>query len=381
MGRAIRVLGVADPAVFAYTDETLGILGGWKRAGGGDVDFNIVAWDRYLPTLSAQFEASTPAYDIVMLPGHLWLPEFVEARRLAPLGGHASAVPSSEWEDLKPFVRDELEYEGEIFLMPSFTDGHVVFYRTDLLEGAAVEPLTTPQELGERARAADGEGRRGIALKADPSEIFLDWLPYLWSFGGEFLSADGRPAFATAAGAESLEFYRSLRSHAPADTGAYGNEDIARVLREGEVAMATSWGGQAGFIYDAPSGFRIDIAAGTFDRPWNVVWSFGVLAGSADVSAAFEFLRYLSSPEVDRKVGRYAGSPVRGSTYAADRAEVPWYAVQEAMLDRASRLPRHPRMNRILPVVTGRIVRAFNGEASPREALDAAAADVAAELQ
>jgi multiple sugar transport system substrate-binding protein len=380
MARTVRVLGVGDPAVYAYTDETLNILGEWRAQGGGEVSFDIVPWDRYLSTLNLQFEASEPAYDIVMLPGHLWLPEFVEAGRLAPLSRHAAAVPTAEWEDLKPFVRDELSYRGELYLMPSFTDGHVVFYRSDLAGGLPQGTRTTPQALGELARRSDGRGHRGIALKADPSEIFLDWLPYLWAFGGDLLTEDGEPAFATTAGAESLAFYRSLREAAPPDTDSYGNEQIARALRDGTVAMATSWGGQAGFIYAADGGFRGDLRAATFEKPWNVVWSFGVLSAAPDVAAAFEFLRYLSSPAVDAKVGRYAGSPVRSSTYDADRHAVPWYAVQEEMLDRCERLPRHPRMNAILPAVTEKLVAAFSGRAQPGEALSEAADAVRAAL-
>ncbi len=376
MARTVRVLGVGDPAVYAYTDEDLDILGQWRRNGGGEVSFEIVPWDRYLGTLSVQFEAGEPSYDIIMLPGHLWLPEFVEAGRLAPLGSHVARIPSDDWDDLKPFVRDELQYRDEYYLMPSFTDGHVVFYRSDLVAGGPASGLTTPVDLGEMARRNDGAGHRGIALKADPSEIFLDWLPYLWAFGGDLLSAEGRPVFASRAGVDSLEFYRELREVAPPDTDRYGNEQIAKALRDGRVAMATSWGGQAGFIYASDGGFRSDLTVSTFEKPWNVVWSFGVLASSPDVAAAFEFLRYLSGPEVDAKVGRYAGSPVRSSTYAADRQAVPWYPVQEDMLDRALRLPRHARMNAILPAVTEKLVACFSGELPAHDALEQAAAAV-----
>ena len=381
MPGTVRVLGVGDPAVYAYTDAGLDILGEWRRIGGGKVSFDIVPWDRYLSSLSLQFEAKEPSYDIVMLPGHLWLPEFVEAGRLAPLGPLVATIPSSDWDDFKPFVRDELCYHDEFYLMPSFTDGHVVFFRHDLLGGIEVaNGLTTPMELGDLARRNNSPSHHGIALKADPSEIFLDWLPYLWAFGGDLLSDDGEPAFASTEGVESLEFYRALREFAPPDTDRYGNEQIAEALRDGTVAMATSWGGQAGFIYAADGGFRTDLAVATFEKPWNVVWSFGVLAASPDVPAAFEFLRYLSSPAIDAKVGRYAGSPVRSTTYAAERDTVPWYRAQEQMLDRAVRLPRHPRMNAILPAVTEKLAACVSGELPAREALDQAATAVRALL-
>ena len=374
----IKVLAVGDPAVYAYTDESLDILGRWRWSGGGAVKFDIVPWDRYLEVLEREFAATRPEYDIVMLPGHLWLPEFVASRRLAPLSDFSAKIPASDWEDLKPFVRDELSYADELYLMPSFTDGHLLFYRTD---GAVATPAgrtTTPREIPDLARRNDSSSRRGIALKADPSELFLDWLPYLWAHGGDLLSEEGEPAFDGDEGVTSLELYSSLRIYAPEDTGGYGNEEIARVLREGEVALAVSWGGQAGFIYgdSGNRGYRDNLEAVTLERPWNVVWSFGLLAGATDPAAAFELLRFLSSPEIDRLVGRYAGSPVRRSTYRDEAETVPWYPAQEAMLDRCERLPRHPKMNAILPVVTAALAKVFAGDGEAARELRAAATTV-----
>lgn len=376
MADKIRVLGVGDPAVYAYTDETVDALGAWHSGGGVPVSFDIVPWDRYLVTLNEQFQASKPAYDIVMLPGHLWLPEFVEADRLAPLTRLVSDIPVADWEDIKPAVRAELSYKDEVYLMPSFTDGHLVFMRTDLLGGIPVSEVTTPIQIAEIARRYDGPGARGIALKAHPSEIFLDWLPYLWAHGGEILSDNGEPAFASEKGVRSLELYRELRDVAPENTGEFGNEEIARVLRDGSVALATSWGGQAGFIYAGNGGYREDIATAPFTTPWNVAWSFGVLSAAPDVPAAFEVLRYLSSPEVDRKVGRYAGSPVRRSSYERDRDVVPWYNAQERMLDQSKRLPYHPAMSSVVGIITDQLRASFTRDRSAKDALEQAAAGV-----
>lgn len=381
MARTIRILGVGDPAVYAYTDEQLDILGTWRRHGGGEVLFDIVPWDRYLSTLGAQWDAPEPAYDIIMLPGHLWLPEFASAGRLAPLTGHYSRLTGSDREDFKPFVRDELVWADEVYLMPSFTDGHLVFFQSDA-EGAreidhsaaesAAPSLLTPSEMAELARRNHGPNRYGIALKADPSEILLDWLPYLWDEGGDLMDESGRPAFAGAAGIAALERYCSLRSVAPEQIDSYGNEEIAAALRGNKVAMATSWGGQAGFIYSSDGS---GLSATTFDQPWNVVWSFGVLRQAPDTAAAFELLHYLSSPEVDRMVGRYAGSPVRSSTYRRD-ATVPWYPAQEAMLDRCRRLQPHPEMNAVLGALTPELAAAFAGTRTAEDSL--ARADEAA---
>ena len=114
----------------------------------------------------------------------------------------------------------------------------------------------------------------------------------------------------------------------------------------------------------------------TFDRHWNVTWGFVLIRGTSHRKEAVQVLKYLSSKDVDRKVGQYAGSPVRYSSYAADSSRYPWYEAQLAMLDRCNPLPRNSRMNEILPIITSQLVSAFNDESDPGSALKSAAGEI-----
>ena len=183
-----------------------------------------------------------------------------------------------------------------------------------------------------------------MTLKAASSEIFLDWLPYLWAFGGRWFAPDGEPLFETPEGREALEFYCSLRRFVPQSTAQDGNESVAEALRERRVAFAVSWGGQGGEIYHRDTVVPSLLTTLSLTRPWNVAWSFAVLAKSPRPLDAVDLLSYLSSPKVDRLVGRYAGSSSRKSVYAdpEERKRCPWYPAQEELLRRAVPLPAVP---------------------------------------
>jgi len=367
----LRVLAVADPAVRAYVEPGLGILERW-RSGGRALTFDIVPWGDYYPTLLAQ--AERPAYDVAMIAGHLWLRDFAESGAILPLDGYLRELgPAYDDADIAPEIRRDCEWEGRRWLVPSFTDGHLVFYDAAAAASAGCSPAPTirPRDLVVFARRVSGGGRRA-ALKAGPSEIFLDWLPYLLAEGAEPFDAEGRPTFDCEAGRRALGLYLEMLSLSVEGSVGFGNEEVLQALASGRALVGTSWGGQAARIVAAASGRRLGFAG--FERPWSVAWSFAILSGSRRPREAFELLAYLSSKEVDRAVGRYAGSPTRLSAYAdpAERAACPWYPAQLEMVRRAYSLPRLRGSGAIFGVLYEELSRAARGEASPAQALGAA---------
>jgi multiple sugar transport system substrate-binding protein len=213
----------------------------------------------------------------------------------------------------------------------------------------------------------------GLALKADPSEIFLDWLPFLWQAGGDVLDESGRPAFAGEAGVRALQAYVDLRRFCPSDTHRYGNAQVAAALREGRVAMATTWGGQAGPLFLGEANFPYRCAV--FPKPWNATWGLAIPANQAAETRqqALSLLLLALNLQSDQAVISAAGSPVRKASYApAFLAKYAWLSAQKAMLEGCGRLPAIPELGRFLGALYPAVYRAFIGEQSPEAALKAA---------
>jgi len=366
----IRILAPDDPGVRA--------LKGYVDAGRrGLADVEVADWDGYRDRLERLLAEPTPSVDAVAVPGHVWLPELAEAGLLAVL--EEAAAP--ERRGVVPSLDVDCRYRGRTYLMPLFSDGHLVVMRADLVPAPGAAP--GPEELLELARAGhDPPGIYGTALKASPSEIFLDWLPHYWMAGGRIEADDGVPGLDAGTATRALESYLALAQLAPPDTADYGNEEIAAALCEGRVAMAVTWGGQAAAIFARPpAGGRFVAVAPRV--PWNAAWGLAVPArhDPARRRAVQATLHELMTPALDERVLAEAGSPVLSATYEAasgappdgpEGGRYPWLEAQRDMLARARPLPATPHLDVLLAAVTDALISALRGEASPVEAIAAA---------
>jgi multiple sugar transport system substrate-binding protein len=317
-------------------------------ATGHKPEFEILPWEQYGARVFSEAASERPNVDAIMVAGHLWLPMLVENGRLAALQ-EVDSLQSAAYDaqDILPGVRAEMCVGGVQYLVPSFSDGHILYANRmphGITDSAGRADVTRFHDTVRELRR-DDPSRRPLILKCAPSEIFLDWLPYLRAFGGAFVAPDGEPLFDSPEGREAARVYAALASEIDPAYRPFGNGEVARAIREGEVDFAVSWGGQAGVIVPPASSRggaeRLGLRFATLTTPWNVTWAFGALAAGPRVAACAEVLAYLSSREVDTQIGVYAGSPSRASTYAdpdlADRC--PWFPAQLDLLRIARPLP------------------------------------------
>ncbi len=369
----IHIIGPNDPALDAL-DEAL------ARRPELNARLHIIPWPEYRDTLMAGLTADVSPWQAAFVPGHIWLPELAHRGLLAPLQPIAAALPegirgSYDAGDIIPSVAQECRHQDEDYLLPLFTDGHILFYLASCFDFEEDVPVISTRALLDLARKAHHPPKHtGIALKADASEIFTDWLPYLWEAGGRIFDDSGRPDLAHPANLTALETYLALRAYAPPQTHRFGNAEIADVIRRGEAALVATWGGQAAPLFlDAdppPPPYR----AAVFPTPWNATWGAGIPSNQPEAVQrdALAALMQAMGPDTDAAVIRTAGSPVRASTYTPEAlARFPWLAAQQEMLHRARPLPADPRLGLFLGDLYAFVHKAFVGEMTPRQALEA----------
>lgn len=368
----LKVLAVGDPAVYAYADPRFAIVDKFNKENGTQVEFQIVPFTEYYPMMEKSL-SKTHEFDIVMVAGHLWVKDFVEKGYLAPIA--PSQDEYYDFEDILPVILDELKIEGVPYLYPSFCDGHILLYRKSLVESVLEESLPESVDTDTIIKLAEElngyKGMSGIALKAHPSEIFLDFLPYLRQEGVDAYDPDTHlPTFANDRGFIALEKYCRLRQCAPSNTNTFGNDEVREEFQQKRVAMAVTWGGQLGFVYDDRCKDKEDVGFAALKTAWNVTWSFAIDKYSANQELANKFLQYLTSKDIDRIVGGYAGSPVRKSTYELDSEKYPWYSVHLQLIERfATPLPKISSAGARNDVLYNHVYKALTGEESPEDAL------------
>ncbi len=370
MNKVLKVLAVGDPAVYGYTHEDYKIISGFK--GDFSVDFNIVPWNDYYGDMIENLEGKGN-YDVVMIAGHLWLKDFVNKGYLSTVS--CKEDKDYEYEDIIPVIRKEIEINGVPYLYPSFCDGHIVLYRKSVVQkviGKQPETSITTDELIDMVKKVHGfEGMHGIALKAHPSEIFLDFLPYLRNEGIDAVEKETHvPIFNNEKGLLALRKYLSLKEFASDNTNTYGNEEVKEAFQKKKTVFAVTWGGQLGTVLNENCEDIEDIGFAALKTSWNVTWSFGINSNSKYKEEANIFLKYLTSKKIDRIIGGYSGSPVRKSSYIQDSEKYNWYNIHLELIEKyAKPLPKILKAGDKFGVLYDVISKTFSGELSPEEAL------------
>ncbi len=173
--------------------------------------------EQQLPKILAAVVGNAP-------PDLLWFNatltgQLVELDAIRPLDDWLAASPVKD--EIDPALFASMEYQGHTWSVPFGTNNVGVFYRPSLFKAAGITQLPqTWEELRQVARKLtidkNGDQRidqHGMLLPLGKGEfaVFL-WLPFMWSGGGELVSADRQqPAAIENQGAiASLQFWRNL---------------------------------------------------------------------------------------------------------------------------------------------------------------------------
>ncbi len=133
--------------------------------------------------------------------------QLVELNAIRPLEERLAASPVRD--EIDPALLESMQYQGHTWSVPFGTNNTSVFYRPSLFKAAGITQLPqTWEELRQVARQltrdTNGDNRvdqHGILLPLGKGEfaVFL-WLPFMWSGGGELVSAGNQEAGAMPTG-------------------------------------------------------------------------------------------------------------------------------------------------------------------------------------
>ena len=339
--------------------------------------------------LTADFVAETGNYDL-MTVDIVWSGEYAANGYTLPLDDFMARDEAElDLDDIMPVSWTLGEYEGKQWAYPLAGYANVLNYRKDILAEAGIDPPTTQEELLAAAQAltdADNDFYGMALLGAKGSAVAQDYMAWVQQHGGSILDASGAPALNTAENVEILEFFGSLFEYAPPGSTDYWWDQRETAFRTGNVALMEGWSiARAG--YENP---EISTIVGNVDITFAPVaegmeptygfggWGIGINADSENADAAWEFIKWLTSPEVQKEWIRNDGAPIRRSTLEDPElnAEYPWFpllleAFENGDGDYRPRIPEYS----IIQDALGSAVNAYLvGEMSAQDALDQAQA-------
>lgn len=326
-----------------------------------------------------------------------WLPEAVTNGCVLLLDRFFEEDPPEDWpEGWSPSMRKLCFSDGRLVAMPWHDGPEVFHYRKDLFTDAGertafrathgydLNPPKTWEHFLDVAKFFTRDDMWGCCVAAYPDghNNVYDFLIHLWSRGGELLEG-GKPAFASRAGVEALEFYADLihrHKVAPESCLIMDSNESGEFYALGEAAMMWNWSGFAATAELSHSKIRGCNACTAIpgNVSLNVYWTLAILSGSRNAGAAYEFLKHACSAPMDKLTAKSGASGVRLSTWRDPEIQkaFPYYGILEEVHKGARTLPALPEYPDINDALNRAIERVTHDRRDAGESLSQAQTEV-----
>lgn len=222
-------------------------------------------------------------------------------------------------KDFYPQLWDTVEYKGDPYAIPFNTDTQVIFYNKKLFKEAGIAEKdlpTTWDELEKTAHQLD---------KKDKKEFTRIGFYPLWNLGADvwalnadngtsWFDQDDKIKIDTKNKVEALEWIQDWQDYYGKDTinklEAEFGSGVSDPFISGLVAMrAQNINYYSSLMENAPEDFDFGVIPLPEKEKGSGHWSWGggfvleVPYGAKDPEASYDFIKYLSSPEVQEKFG------------------------------------------------------------------------------
>jgi sn-glycerol 3-phosphate transport system substrate-binding protein len=262
-----------------------------------------------------------------------------------------------------PAVQQNAQVLGRTYAIPFHNSTPILYYNRDLFQQAGIsQPPRTWSELAEDAKKLTNKdkGQWGIMIPSTNDDYGGWMLSALTHANGGNWSNDNYPGevyYDTPSARGALQFWQNLvYRDGVMPAGVLNTKQISAAFFSGKLGMALLSTGALGFMRDNSRDFTMEVAMMPVQQRQAVIIGGASLVSFKGISeaqkaAAYQFLTYLTSPDVNGQWSRFTGyfaprmaaydTPAMKDYLAKDpRAAValkqlqyahPWYATYETV--------------------------------------------------
>ena len=202
------------------------------------------------------------------------------------------------------------QFEGQTLGFPLRAHPQILFYRKDLIP----EPPTSWEEVAAMADGWEHDGVSPIALyynnDGNRQSLFI-WLNFLWGAGEQVFNEDGTAGWTSEAALQATEDYIALLTEdgaANPNSVAFVEQDARQSFMQGNSAMIPGWWWfYSAFLNPETSTLTEDqvgfVGMPSYEgttRTYAISMPFAISQYSENEGAAWEFMKWLSNPDMDR---------------------------------------------------------------------------------
>ncbi len=332
-GKTIRVLVVGDPFQFALQK----IVNDFTAKTGINVTLENLAYDALNARLATSFISNTPDADVVTVD-QMWTGQYSDSNWIIPLDDYISRDKDVDINDFIPNVLYSLNtWRGKMMTLPIAAYGQGVVYRKDVFEANSIPALPTDasnaagwtwdhyKEIATslKGKQADGKTLFGTVIcGAQPVPVVHMYTQLAASQGVRWFKSfprspwDFTPTINSPENVAALTFYKALYDLSPPEAINYIWFDAGTRFSKGDIGMFYWWTPyfylvkNDGYMTGKPSSIQDSLGYGVLpklkdDAPQTISmggWSLGIPSSSPNHDAAWEFIKWATGVEAQKKM-------------------------------------------------------------------------------
>ncbi|XQY91598.1 ABC transporter substrate-binding protein [Metabacillus sp. HB246100] len=357
-GNEVKELVVAARAG-AMADALKAIVPAYKEETGIAINVVDMPYDNLKETIVLDIQNKGGAYDLVMMDDP-WMPEFGEGNMLVELDSYFEDGLDEDYIENGVALGKHPYNTGKLIALPFIGNVQMFYYRSDLLDKYKLKAPTTWDDVVENAKEiVDKEpDTYGYAVRGQRGNpIVSDYLPLFWGYGGEVFNENMEAQVNSQAGIEAMNTYLDLKELSPKGVETFDSDQIATSLTQGQIGMTIAWPSWVSQVDNAESSKvvgKIEFSAipGQDGNASAMIgnWMLGIPQSSKKVNAAVDFMKWVTSKEIQKEMAKQGGgAPTRESLYNDEELIKMYrhYPAQLEALKNSVERPRTPKWSQI----------------------------------
>lgn len=398
LAQTLRVAIHSSPWWPAY--ET--VIAAYEEETGVDVEILQYPHGTLYDNQVASAREGTDLYDVMHFDD-AWAPFFMGGGYLTPLDeidpefSQDPNIITYEWSDRWNHDLNYSTEDGTVYAVPVNGNIQLYFYNSDAFEEAGLSAPTTWDEVEAAAETLHRPAMYGFAtITVAPEQAIYFFVPVLRTFGSDIFADppnDWTITINDEQALAALEWLLEMREYSPPGVGNTGQQDVLSYLANGQLAQAINvsavypfmddpdYGAFPGVIDFAPIPSLPDVdTSSTIGN-----WVAGIPETSPNKELALDFLRFVTSEEMQVLTGENGGVPVHEGAIedlaSREGDEYRFFRAYNETFPFAESRPRLQEYPQIVDSVATHFQRAMVEEEEPQEALDAMAQEIQAIME
>jgi multiple sugar transport system substrate-binding protein len=248
-----------------------------------------------------------------------------EGEQFAAAGWYADLTPLTkdvagnyDFSGLSQALLKAATFSGKLTSMPMNIEGPILYYRTDILKKCGVEVPKTIKDVeaaAKKLKACDSSITPFVSRGLKPAVAYT-FSNMLHNIGGSYM-ANGKSNLCSPKGKEALETYSGLlRDYGPPGVVNYSFPQISALYRSGRSAMSFESSNELRTVMDGGERLK-DTGLAPFPAgeagqvPTAIGWGLTISAYSKQQEAAWYFVQWATSPEIQKRMALQGIAPPR----------------------------------------------------------------------